>query len=46
MEWDRTGHAVLSAAGGSVLQVEDKQPLKHKPNYKNPFFMIKNVILK
>ena len=50
MEWDTAaGHAVLSAAGGSVLQVEDKQPLKYgKPNYKNPFFIAssKNVILK
>ena len=50
MEWDTAaGHAVLSAAGGSVLQVEDKQPLKYgKPNYKNPFFIAasKSVILK
>jgi len=50
MEWDTAaGHAVLSAAGGSVLQAEDKQPLKYgKPNYKNPFFIAasKNVILK
>lgn len=50
MEWDTAaGHAVLSAAGGSVLQAEDKQPLKYgKPNYKNPFFIAasKSVILK
>ena len=50
MEWDTAaGHAVLSAAGGSVLQVEDKQPLKYgKPHYKNPFFIAssKNVILR
>ena len=50
MEWDTAaGHAVLSAAGGSVLQVEGKQPLKYgKPNYKNPFFIAssKNVILR
>ena len=50
MEWDTAaGHAVLSAAGGSVLQVEDKQPLKYgKQNYKNPFFIAssKNVMLK
>ena len=49
MEWDTAaGHAVLSAAGGCVLRVEDKQPLKYgKPNYKNPFFVAssKNVIL-
>ena len=50
MEWDTAaGHAVLSAAGGSVLQVEDKQPLKYgKPHYRNPFFIAssKNVILR
>jgi len=50
MEWDTAaGHAVLSAAGGSVLQAEDKQPLKYgKPKYKNPFFIAasKSVILK
>ena len=50
MEWDTAaGHAVLSAAGGSVLQVENKQPLKYgKPHYRNPFFVAysKNVILR
>ena len=50
MEWDTAaGHAVLSAAGGSVLQLEDKQPLKYgKPHYRNPFFIAssKNVILR
>tara|TARA_B100001057_G_scaffold19478_1_gene17972 strand:+ start:280 stop:1071 length:792 start_codon:yes stop_codon:yes gene_type:complete len=50
MEWDTAaGHAVLSAAGGRVLQVEDKRPLKYgKQNYKNPFFIAasKNVMLK
>ena len=50
MEWDTAaGHAILSAAGGSVLQAEDKQPLKYgKPHYSNPFFIAssKNVILK
>ena len=50
MEWDTAaGHAVLSAAGGSVLQVEDKQPLKYgKPHYKNPFFIAssRSVILR
>ena len=49
MEWDTAaGHAVLSAAGGSVLQAEDKEPLKYgKPHYRNPFFIAssKNVIL-
>ena len=49
MEWDTAaGQAVLSAAGGIVLQMENKQPLKYgKPNYKNPFFIAtsENVIL-
>ena len=50
MEWDTAaGHAILSAAGGSVLQVEDKKPLRYgKPHYRNPFFIAssKKVILK
>ena len=50
MEWDTAaGHAVLSAADGSVLQVKDKQPLKYgKPHYRNPFFIAssKHVILR
>ena len=50
MEWDTAaGHAVLSAAGGRVLQAEDKRPLQYgKQNYKNPFFIAasKNVMLK
>ncbi len=50
MEWDTAaGHAILSAAGGSVLQAEDNQPLKYgKPHYSNPFFVAfsKNVILR
>ena len=50
MEWDTAaGHAVLSAAGGIVLQAKDNRPLKYgKQNYKNPFFIAasKNVMLK
>ena len=50
MEWDTAaGHAVLLAAGGSVLQADDKEPLKYgKPHYRNPFFIAssKNVIIK
>ena len=50
MEWDTAaGHAILSAAGGTVLQAKDKQPLKYgKPHYRNPFFIAssKNVILR
>ena len=34
------GHAILTAAGGYVLKMEDKEPLMYgKPNYKNPFFL-------
>ena len=41
MEWDTAaGHAVLLAAGGRVLQAENKKPLKYgKPNYRNPHFI-------
>ena len=50
MEWDTAaGHAILSAAGGTVLQAEDKHPLKYgKPHYRNPFFIAssKKVILR
>ena len=50
MEWDTAaGHAVLSAAGGIVLQAKDNRPLKYgKQKYKNPFFIAasKNVMLK
>ena len=50
MEWDTAaGHAILSAAGGTVLQAKDKQPLKYgKPYYRNPFFIAssKKVILR
>ena len=50
MEWDTAaGHAVLLAAGGRVLQAENKKPLKYgKPNYRNPHFIAdsSSVILK
>jgi 3'(2'), 5'-bisphosphate nucleotidase len=41
MEWDTAaGHAVLSAAGGIVVQADNKRHLKYgKPGYKNPFFI-------
>ena len=47
MEWDTAaGHAILSAAGGSVLQAEDKQPLKYgKPHYRNPSFIASSKIV-
>ncbi|HSF93573.1 MAG TPA: inositol monophosphatase family protein, partial [Thermohalobaculum sp.] len=41
MEWDTAaGHAVLRAAGGSVLRYDNHQPLTYgKPGYENPFFL-------
>lgn len=41
MEWDTAaGHAVLNAAGGSVLCMEDQRELTYgKPGWENPFFL-------
>ena len=41
MEWDiAAGHAVLAAAGGSVLCVEGRTPLRYgKPGLDNPHFV-------
>ena len=41
MEWDTAaGHAVLAAAGGSVLRFDDRAALAYgKPGYENPFFL-------
>ncbi len=41
MEWDiAAGHAVLSAAGGSVRRLDDDQPLRYgKPGFENPHFV-------
>lgn len=41
MEWDiAAGHAVLAAAGGTVLRVEDREPLRYgKPGLDNPHFV-------
>ena len=41
MEWDTAaGHAVLRAAGGTVLRHDDHTPLTYgKPEYENPFFL-------
>lgn len=40
MEWDiAAGHAVLRAAGGEVVRVDDGQPLRYgKPGFENPHF--------
>ena len=50
MEWDTAaGHAILSAAGGIVVQAENKQHLEYgKQGYKNPFFIAasKSVLLR
>ncbi len=41
MEWDTAaGHAVLSGAGGVVLNFDDHEPLRYgKPGFANPFFI-------
>jgi 3'(2'), 5'-bisphosphate nucleotidase len=41
MEWDTAaGHAVLLAAGGSVVEAESGEPLEYgKPGFENPFFI-------
>ena len=41
MEWDiAAGHAVLTAAGGSVRRLDDGQPLRYgKPGFDNPHFI-------
>lgn len=41
MEWDTAaGHAVLLAAGGTVLRVDDRSELRYgKPGWENPFFL-------
>ncbi len=41
MEWDTAaGHAVLSAAGGQVLDKSSHAPLAYgKPEFRNPFFL-------
>ena len=41
MEWDTAaGHAVLSAAGGTVLDKDTHQPLGYgKAGFRNPFFL-------
>ncbi len=41
MEWDTAaGHAVLRAAGGEVLRLDDHRPLAYgKPGFENPFFL-------
>lgn len=41
MEWDiAAGHAVLAAAGGQVLRLDNQQTLAYgKPGFENPHFM-------
>jgi 3'(2'), 5'-bisphosphate nucleotidase len=42
MEWDTAaGDAVVRAAGGRVLRLDDHTPLTYgKPGYENPFFLV------
>jgi 3'(2'), 5'-bisphosphate nucleotidase len=43
MEWDAAaGHAIVEAAGGSIMQVTDNETLKYnKENLFNPSFIVK-----
>lgn len=45
MEWDiAAGHAVLAAAGGGVLRVDDSMPLQYgKPGLDNPHFVARGA---
>lgn len=44
MEWDTAAaHAVVSAAGGQVLNPEGKELLYNKENLLNPFFVVKGM---
>ncbi len=44
MEWDTAAaHAVVSAAGGQVLNPEGKELLYNKENLLNPFFVVKGL---
>lgn len=45
MEWDiAAGHAVLAAAGGAVLRVDDSMPLQYgKPGLDNPHFVARGA---
>ena len=46
MEWDTAaGHAILNAAGGEVLRVDNKTPLTYgKPSLENPHFIAKTYV--
>ncbi len=44
MEWDTAaGHAILEAAGGSIIQTNKKPLLYGKPGYLNPSFIAKGA---
>lgn len=42
MEWDTAaGQAIVEQAGGSVIDIQTKEPLRYnKPNLLNPFFIV------
>ncbi|MFQ5775298.1 MAG: 3'(2'),5'-bisphosphate nucleotidase CysQ [Kiloniellaceae bacterium] len=46
MEWDTAaGHAVLAAAGGSVVRADDGAPLTYaKPGFENPHFIARGKV--
>ncbi|MDG5466832.1 3'(2'),5'-bisphosphate nucleotidase CysQ [Deltaproteobacteria bacterium IMCC39524] len=45
MEWDTAaGHAVVEAAGGTVLQPNDEALVYNKDNLLNPYFIVKGKV--
>ncbi len=44
MEWDvAAGHAIVNAAGGSVTTVDDQPFTYGKPDFANPFFVVRGL---
>ena len=44
MEWDvAAGHAIVNAAGGSVTTVDDEAFTYGKPDFANPFFVVRGL---
>ncbi|MDX1529282.1 MAG: inositol monophosphatase family protein, partial [Gammaproteobacteria bacterium] len=44
MEWDvAAGHAIVNAAGGSVTTVDDQPFTYGKPDFANPYFVVRGL---
>jgi 3'(2'), 5'-bisphosphate nucleotidase len=45
MEWDTAaGHAIVNAAGGSVLMLDGKELRYAKPSFRNPHFLVRGPL--